>query len=102
MQDCHQKGVTDKRKCDSPKRGVRGIREMSQLTERCYGYQVRDMTAFVIRSCIVTHIKITIQSLYCHPMPYCDCNTNFFFIISFISLPYGYIDIAKAEISIYE
>ena len=28
--------------------------------------QVRDMTAFVIHYCIVTHIKITIQSLYCN------------------------------------
>ena len=52
------------------------------------------MSAFVIRYCIVTHIKITIQSLYCHPMPYCDHNTD--------SLPYGDIDIAKAEIDIYE
>ena len=39
MQDCHQEGVTDDRKCDSPKRGVKGIREMSQSTERCDGYE---------------------------------------------------------------
>ena len=39
MQDCHQKGVTDGRKCDSPKRGVKGIREVSQLTKRCDGYE---------------------------------------------------------------
>ena len=39
MQDCHQKGGTDDRKCDSPKRGVKGIREVSQLTERCDGYE---------------------------------------------------------------
>ena len=25
---------------DSPKRGVKGIREMSQLMERCDGYEV--------------------------------------------------------------
>ena len=31
--------VTDDRKCDSPKRGVKGIREVSQLTERCDGYE---------------------------------------------------------------
>ena len=36
MQDCHKEGVTDDRKCDSPKRGVKGIREVSQL--RCDGY----------------------------------------------------------------
>ena len=36
--DCHQEGVTDDRKCDSPKRGVKGIREVRQLTERCDGY----------------------------------------------------------------
>ena len=36
MQDCHQEGVTDDRECDSPKRG---IREVSQLTERCDGYE---------------------------------------------------------------
>ena len=40
MQDGHQEGVTDDRKCDSPKRGVKGIREVSQLTERCDGYAV--------------------------------------------------------------
>ena len=38
MQDCHKKGVTDDRKCDSPKRGVKYIREVNQLTERCDGY----------------------------------------------------------------
>ena len=46
--------------------------------------QVRDMTAFLIHYRIVTHIKITIHSLYCNPLPYCDHNTNslFFFSIS--------------------
>ena len=39
MQDCHQKGVTDDRKCNSRNRGVKGIREVSQLTERCDGYE---------------------------------------------------------------
>ena len=39
MQDYHQEGVTDDRKCDSLKRGVKGIREMSQLTERYDGYE---------------------------------------------------------------
>ena len=39
----HSKGCkiatrTDDRKCDSPKRGVKGIREVRQLTERCDGY----------------------------------------------------------------
>ena len=38
MQDCHQEGVTYDRKCDSPKRGVKGIGEVRQLTERCDGY----------------------------------------------------------------
>ena len=62
------------------------------------------MTAFVIHYCIVTHIKVTIQSLYCNPLPYCDHNTEylFFFIISLIILLYAHIDIAKAEIDIYE
>ena len=40
MQDCHHEGVTDDRKCDSPKRGVKGIREVRQLTERCEGVTV--------------------------------------------------------------
>ena len=42
-EDCHQEGVTDGRKCDSPKRSVKGIREVSQLTERydCYEGGVR-------------------------------------------------------------
>ena len=31
--------MTDDRKCDRPKRGVKGIREVSQLTERCDGYE---------------------------------------------------------------
>ena len=31
--------MTDDRKCDSSKRGAKGIREMSQLTERCDGYE---------------------------------------------------------------
>ena len=31
--------MTDDRKCDSPKRGVNGIREVSQLTERCDGHE---------------------------------------------------------------
>ena len=38
----HSKGckiATDDRKCDSPRRGVKGIREVSQLTERCDGYE---------------------------------------------------------------
>ena len=30
--------MTDDRKCNSPKRGVKGIREVSQLVERCDGY----------------------------------------------------------------
>ena len=38
MQDCHNEGVTDDRKYDSPKRGVEGSREVRQLTERCDGY----------------------------------------------------------------
>ena len=39
MQDCHQEGVADDRKSDSSKRGVKAIREVSQLTERCDGYE---------------------------------------------------------------
>ena len=31
--------MTDDRKYDSPKRGVKGIREVSQLPERCDGYE---------------------------------------------------------------
>ena len=31
--------MTDDRKCDRPKRGVKGIREVSQLTERRNGYE---------------------------------------------------------------
>ena len=31
--------MTDDRKCGSPKRGVKGIGEVSQLTERCDGYE---------------------------------------------------------------
>ena len=31
--------MTDDSKCDSPKRGVKGIREVSQLMERCDGYE---------------------------------------------------------------
>ena len=51
-----------------------------------YIEQVRDMTAFVIHFCIVTHIKITIQSLYCNPLPYCDHNTDFPFSFSLFIL----------------
>ena len=62
------------------------------------------MTAFVVHYCIVTHIKITIQFLYCKPLPYCDHNTNslFFFIIASTTLLDGHIDIAKAKINMYE
>ena len=59
-------------------------------------YQVWDMTAFVIRYCIVTHIKITIQSLFCHPMSYCDHDTDSPFLFYY----FFYIPIAKAEINI--
>ena len=31
--------MTDGRKCGSLKRGVKGIREVSQFTERCDGYE---------------------------------------------------------------
>ena len=31
--------MTYDRKCDSPKRGVKSIREVSQMTERCNGYE---------------------------------------------------------------
>ena len=34
-----KEGVTDGRKFDSPKRRVKGIREVSRLTERCDGYE---------------------------------------------------------------
>ena len=39
MQDGHKEGVTDDRRCDSPKRGVKGIREVSQLAEKWDGYE---------------------------------------------------------------
>ena len=39
MQYCHQEGVTDDEMCDSLKISVKGIREVSQLTERCDGYE---------------------------------------------------------------
>ena len=46
------------------------------------------MTAFVIRYCIVIHIKITIESLYCNPMPYCDHNTDSpFLFLLFVLYP---------------
>ena len=35
MEDCHQEGVTEDRNCDGPKRGVKGITEVSHLAERC-------------------------------------------------------------------
>ena len=31
--------MTDGRKCDSHKRGVKGIKEVRQLTKRCDGYE---------------------------------------------------------------
>ena len=31
--------MTDDRKCNSPKRGVKGIKGVSQLMERCDGYE---------------------------------------------------------------
>ena len=31
--------MTDDKKCDSLKRGVKGIREVGQLTERCDVYE---------------------------------------------------------------
>ena len=31
--------MTDDRKCDSPKRGVKDTRDVSQLMERCDGYE---------------------------------------------------------------
>ena len=31
--------MPDDRKCDSSKRGVKGIREVSQLMDRCDGYE---------------------------------------------------------------
>ena len=31
--------MTNERKCDSPKRGVKGFRKVSKLTERCEGYE---------------------------------------------------------------
>ena len=39
MQDGHQEGVTEDRKCDSPNSGVKGIRKVSRMTERCDGYE---------------------------------------------------------------
>ena len=34
-----RKSETNERKCDRPKKGAKGIREVSQLTERCDGYE---------------------------------------------------------------
>ena len=31
--------MTDDRRCDSLKRGAKGIREVNQLAERCGGYE---------------------------------------------------------------
>ena len=31
--------MTDDMECDSPKRGVKGITKVSQLMERCDGYE---------------------------------------------------------------
>ena len=31
--------MTDDTKCDSLKKGVKGIKEVSQLTDRCDGYE---------------------------------------------------------------
>ena len=58
--------------------------------------------AFVIHYCIITHIKITIQCVYCNPQPYFDHNTDslFFFIISLITLHNEDIDIAEVEINV--
>ena len=39
MQDGHKEFVTDDRKCDSHKRGVKGIKALRQLTERCDDYE---------------------------------------------------------------
>ena len=46
------------------------------LNPPCSLFKVLDTTAFVIHFCIVTHIKIKIQSLYCNPLTYGDHNTN--------------------------
>ena len=63
------------------------------------------MTAFVIFYFIVTHIKITIYSpcivIPCH-IVITILIPLFFFIISFITLSDGHINIAKAEINICE
>ena len=52
-------------------------------------HQLRDMTAFIILYCIVTHIKITIHSLYCKALPYCNDNTDspFLFYYFFYNPP---------------
>ena len=51
--------------------------------------QVRDMTAFLIRCCIIGHIKITIHSLYWDIIPYCDNNTAspLFFLLFLYKAP---------------
>ena len=41
------------------------------------------MTACVIHYYIITHIKITIQFLYCDPLPYCDHNTDSPFLFNY-------------------
>ena len=38
MYDCHQEGVTVDRECDIHQGGVKGIKEVCQLVERCDGH----------------------------------------------------------------
>ena len=51
--------MTDDRKCDSPKRCVKGIREVSQLIDRCDGYEgdVRRCGKVLQLSGIVTALR---------------------------------------------
>ena len=67
-------GETVVSRFNSSQKSVEVVRNLFQLMER-YD-QVRDMTAFVIHYCIGSHIKITIQGLYCHLLPYCDNNID--------------------------
>ena len=43
--------MTDDRRCDSPKRGVKGIKEVRQLTESCGGFREVWEGVTVVRKC---------------------------------------------------
>ena len=62
------------------------------------------MTSLLINSGMITNIKITIHTLHCNALPYCDYNVYRFpfyiYFFSFIILPDEHIDIVNADIKI--